>query len=67
MVKLRNVIKFLNGQPPRIINRQPLRITIGLSRNACQRHLNKGIEIRGGKEYFKGSEHWSSRIRRERA
>jgi len=47
---------FPNGEPPRIINLQGLRIAGGLSRKAGLRHLYEGIEIMGRKEYFERSE-----------
>ncbi len=47
---------FPNGEPPQIIDKQGLRIAGGLSRKAGLRHLYEGIEIMGGKEYFKRSE-----------
>ena len=56
MAKLRGIIMFPNGELPRLITKQGLRIAGGLSRKAGLRHLYEGIEIMGGKEYFKRSE-----------
>ncbi len=56
MVKLPSIIMFPKGQPPRNIKQQPLRIATELSRNANLCHFHEGIEIMGGKEYFKRSE-----------
>ncbi len=53
MAKLRGIIMFPNGELPRLITKQGLRIAGGLSRKAGLRHLYEGIEIMGGKEYFK--------------
>ncbi len=56
MAKLRGIIMLPNEEPPRIINKQGLRIAGGLSRKAGLRPLYEGIEIMGRKEYFERSE-----------
>ncbi len=54
--KLPEIIIVPNGGPPQLITKQGLRIAARLSRKAGLCHPYEGIEIMGGKEYFKRPE-----------